>query len=244
LIDSKSTFDPDELTDDRFFFVSRILLPIDGIIQTIFSGDQEDAFNEKMEEALNLHQEYWVKTAEFSEDGMVSIPLTALAAMAYDHKGYRVRVENEYIPEWVVTADRLATMTEATPGLGTVVPAEAPLFRNAPAPVKKALLAEDYDMLEGLREIDHSDWLPDLIQGFEATEDWKLRDALAYLLQDRRGDAAVRGIYEQALESPTLMIRAIALVVLHGDLDLWDTVMVDGQFNDTAVARLKGEYLG
>ena len=53
----------------------------------------------------------------------------------------------------------------------------------------------------------------------------------------------MKGLYEQALESPTLMIRAIALIVLHGDIDLWDTVMVDNEFNEEAVARLKGEYL-
>ncbi|MBU2873103.1 hypothetical protein [Marinobacter salexigens] len=66
---------------------------------------------------------------------------------------------------------------------------------------------------------------------------------VAYMLQDRRGDPAVKGLYEQALESPTLMIRAIALIVLHGDIDFWDTVMVDNEFNEEAVARLKGEYL-
>lgn len=60
------------------------------------------------------------------------------------------------------------------------------------------------------------------------------------MLQDRRGDPAVKGLYEQALESPTLMIRAI---VLHGDIDLWDTVMAGNEFNEEAVARLKGEYL-
>ncbi|WP_417501847.1 immunity 49 family protein [Marinobacter sp.] len=238
LLDSKAAFDPDELHDSRFFYVSRILLPIDSIIRTIFAGDQEDAFNEHMEEALRLHQEYWVKVSETAEDGLVSVPLTALAVMAYDHKGYRVRVENEYIPDWVVTADRFTALTEVKPA-----PSGTAVFKNTPVQVKQAVLRDDYDELEAYREIDHSEWLPDLIHAFETSDDWNVRDALAYLLQDRRGDPAVKELYEQALESPTLMIRAIALIVLHGDIDLWDTVMVDNEFNEEAVARVKGEYL-
>src|SRR5690554_2539985 len=238
LLDSKAAFDPDELHDSRFFYVSRILLPIDSIIRTIFAGDQEDAFNDHMEEALRLHQEYWVKVSDITEEGLVSVPLTALAVMAYDHKGYRVRVENEYIPDWVVTADRFTALTEVKPASsGTAV------FKNTPVQVKQAVLRDDYDELEPYREIDHSEWLPDLIHAFETSDDWTVRDALAYMLQDRRGDPAVKELYEQALESPTLMIRAIALIVLHGDIDLWDTVMVDNEFNEEAVARVKGEYL-
>ncbi|MBK1851174.1 immunity 49 family protein [Marinobacter sp. 1-4A] len=238
LLDSKAAFDPDELHDSRFFYVSRILLPIDSIIRTIFAGDQEDAFNEHMEEALRLHQEYWVKVSETAEDGLVSVPLTALAVMAYDHKGYRVRVENEYIPDWVVTADRFKALTEVKPA-----PSGTAVFKNTPVQVKQAVLRDDYDELEAYREIDHSEWLPDLIHAFETSDDWTVRDALAYMLQDRRGDPAVKGLYEQALESPTLMIRAIALIVLHGDIDLWSVVMVHNEFNEEAVARLKGEYL-
>lgn len=238
LLDSKAAFDPDELHDSRFFYVSRILLPIDSIIRTIFAGDQEDAFNEHMEEALRLHQEYWVKVSKLTEEGLVSVPLTALAVMAYDHKGYRVRVENEYIPDWVVTADRFTALTEVKPA-----PSATAVFKNTPVQVKQAVLRDDYDELEAYREIDHSEWLPDLIHAFETSDDWNVRNALAYMLQDRRGDPAVKELYEQALESPTLMIRAIALIVLHGDIDLWDTVMVDNEFNEEAVARVKGEYL-
>ena len=187
---------------------------------------------------LRLHQEYWVKVSDITEEGLVSVPLTALAVMAYDHKGYRVRVENEYIPDWVVTADRFTALTEVKPA-----PSGTAVFKNTPVQVKQAVLRDDYDELEAYREIDHSEWLPDLIHAFETSDDWNVRDALAYMLQDRRGDPAVKGLYEQALESPTLMIRAIALIVLHGDIDLWDTVMVDNEFNEEAVARLKGEYL-
>jgi hypothetical protein len=102
LLKSMETFDPDELTDARFFYKSRILLPIDSILRTIFEPKGEEAFNEAMEKALTLHKEYYVKKDKMAEEGLVSVPLTALAVIAYDHRGYEVRVANEYIPDWIV----------------------------------------------------------------------------------------------------------------------------------------------
>jgi len=100
-----TSFDPDIYHKEAYLYVSRLEWPLVAIIRTIFTANAEVAFNQEMEKALVLHKEYY--TAENAVDyfGVIPLGLTALAALAYDHKGYKVTVENEYIPKWMVEID-------------------------------------------------------------------------------------------------------------------------------------------
>ena len=100
------SFDPDIYNDDAYFFVSRLKWPQIAIIKAIFTADAEEEFNQAMEKALLLHKEYYShEDHNVDYQGAISLPLTALAALAYDHKKYKVKVENEYIPSWLVERD-------------------------------------------------------------------------------------------------------------------------------------------
>ena len=71
----------------------------------IFTANAEVEFNQEMEKALVLHKEYYTAENDVDYFGVIPLGLTALAALAYDHKGYKVTVENEYIPKWMVEID-------------------------------------------------------------------------------------------------------------------------------------------
>lgn len=105
LTNAVTRFDPDIYHKEAYLYVSRLEWPFVAIIRTIFTADAEVEFNQEMEKALVLHKEYY--TAENAVDyfGVIPLGLTALAALAYDHKGYKVTVENEYIPKWMVEID-------------------------------------------------------------------------------------------------------------------------------------------
>jgi len=106
LTNAVTCFDPDIYHKEAYLYVSRLEWPLVAIIRTIFTANAEVEFNQEMEKALNLHKEYY-STDENDCDyfGVIPLGLTALAALAYDHKGYKVTVENEYIPKWMAEID-------------------------------------------------------------------------------------------------------------------------------------------
>lgn len=65
------------------------------------------AFEAALVKAIVVHKDYWSKTEDRRADtlGFMSIPLTALAALAYD-SGYRFDIDSEYLPMWLVTGER------------------------------------------------------------------------------------------------------------------------------------------
>jgi hypothetical protein len=66
----------------------------------------ETAFNAALAEALKGHKAHWSSTAELRKllDGLVSLPLTAIAALAHD-RGLKVTVESDYLPPSWVTGE-------------------------------------------------------------------------------------------------------------------------------------------
>ena len=60
-------------------------------------------YNKEMKKALLLHQEYYSNAdRDQNRAGAISIPLTAMAVLAKDAKGYDLTVENGYIPQWII----------------------------------------------------------------------------------------------------------------------------------------------
>ena len=60
-------------------------------------------FNDALAEALTSHKKYWGSTEKLRNDlnGVVSLRLTAAAALAYD-RGINLAVESDYLPaSWV-----------------------------------------------------------------------------------------------------------------------------------------------
>ena len=105
MVKAAALFVPDSFDKDRFIYTSQILWPQVSILRTIFTGDAEAEFNQKMEEALLLSRKYWLETSSTHWEGSFPIFLIALTILAKDHAGYLLTVPNEYIPDWVVNGD-------------------------------------------------------------------------------------------------------------------------------------------
>lgn len=99
------TSNPDDYEDFAYLYASRLDWPLVDIIMAIFSDEGEHVYNENMKKSLQLHKEYF-DTGKDSRcadrQGAISIPLTAMAVLAKDVKGYDLTVENGYIPQWVI----------------------------------------------------------------------------------------------------------------------------------------------
>ena len=94
-----SVADADEA--DRLEYIMSNMIPQLGIIRTILSSNSEDEYNKLMKEAVLTHKDYWSQD-EYEYEGWVSLPLIALASIAFDHKGYSLNFETDYIPRWLV----------------------------------------------------------------------------------------------------------------------------------------------
>ena len=86
---------------DRLEYIMSNMIPQLGIIRTILSSNSEDEYNKLMKEAVLTHKDYWSQD-EYEYEGWVSLPLIALASIAFDHKGYSLNFETDYIPRWLV----------------------------------------------------------------------------------------------------------------------------------------------
>lgn len=244
LVKTTAAFDPNDFTNERFVFVSHIFWPQLAIIRTIFSPDSEVEFNQEMEKALLLHKERWMKISVNAAEGIISLPLTALAVLAHDHAGYKLTVENGYVPDWLVSAENLPVDT-AVYDIPSATPSQATNTTEIPVNVLKALKERDFSELESLREQRYNECLPALIALYEAEEDWPLREGIVYLLQQRRDskDDALEPLMKDALNSPSHQTRGLALVWLHNDLSVFDQILGDEGIDEQKVARLQEKYL-
>ncbi|MCB0256844.1 MAG: immunity 49 family protein, partial [Anaerolineae bacterium] len=69
MVKAAALFVPDSFDKDRFIYTSQILWPQVSILRTIFTGDAEAEFNQKMEEALLLSRKYWLETSSTHWEG-------------------------------------------------------------------------------------------------------------------------------------------------------------------------------
>ena len=98
------TCNPDDYVDDEaYLYVSRLEWPLIPIITAIFTENGEQEYNQAMEKALLAHREYYNnEDHEGANEGAIPLALTALAIIAKDVKGYKLTVENGYIPAWLI----------------------------------------------------------------------------------------------------------------------------------------------
>jgi len=94
---------PDDYEDFAYEYARRLKWPVVDIIMAIFGEDGEHAYNKEMEKALLLHKEYYSdKEHRKDDEGIIPLALTAMAVLASDVKGYKLTVENGYVPQWVI----------------------------------------------------------------------------------------------------------------------------------------------
>ncbi len=98
------TCNPDDYADDEIYlYVSRLEWPLIPVITAIFTDNGEQEYNQAMEKALLAHREYYNnEDHEGANEGAIPLALTALAIIAKDVKGYKLTVENGYIPAWLI----------------------------------------------------------------------------------------------------------------------------------------------
>ncbi len=100
--------------------------------------------------------------------------------------------------------------------------------------IRKALREEDYEEIEGLRDVLNddlvrqvaADWKPDLPR--------EIKDAYAALLLDQLADCVIP-IFRDALDSPTVESRAYAVCVLTKDFSRFSDMLVDGGLDEGRV---------
>ncbi|WP_417360707.1 immunity 49 family protein [Gallaecimonas pentaromativorans] len=94
----------DDIDDMRLPYAHHILSPLLPLVRCIFTANAEAEFNQELREAVAMHKAYWSKD-ELEAQGWVSLPLTALAVIAKDAKGYKMSFETDYIPAWIVNRE-------------------------------------------------------------------------------------------------------------------------------------------
>ena len=86
-------------------YVQCVTQPYLTAIRALAGGDAA-GINAAFTAALKGHKRYWSSTKKLRQDvaGYVSLPLTSLAALAYD-RGVRIDVESDYLPRPWVTGE-------------------------------------------------------------------------------------------------------------------------------------------
>ncbi|MGY0218937.1 immunity 49 family protein [Endozoicomonadaceae bacterium StTr2] len=101
---------PEEVTLEREGIVFDILVPTALMIGHIFGGSEEK-YQQALSKAVELHRKYYTSSQNHisSPGGWLSLRLTAMAALAYEHKGYLPSYthdfERDYVPEWLVRGE-------------------------------------------------------------------------------------------------------------------------------------------
>lgn len=118
-------------------------------------------------------------------------------------------------------------------------------MQSGPPIIQEALNAihdQDGDAIEGLRDKIQPEHIPLLMGTWQPSLPWPIKDGYVALLMDRVGEA-VRPLMEDALRSPTAEMRAIALCSLKGNLDLFTSLLTEGEVDPDKVEMALQEYL-
>ena len=87
-------------------YMSDIRSPLLSLYRCFLSNDQNE-FNQKLDEALVFHKEFWADNTEnyHDVDGWVSMELLAVLSLANDNKKWSLSAQSDYIPSWLVSGE-------------------------------------------------------------------------------------------------------------------------------------------
>lgn len=90
-----------ELNDEeRLNYLDYIKVPELELYIRIF-GKEQEKFNIALVEALESHKKYWKKDPNDPE-GWISFPIICACIIAYHSYGFKIDVESDYLPMWLV----------------------------------------------------------------------------------------------------------------------------------------------
>lgn len=107
--------------------------------------------------------------------------------------------------------------------------------------VAVAIAQNDYASLEVLRDGPVSIILDQLIAKYQKAIDWQIKDAIAFFIQDLKDERLVP-MMKDAIQSPTVETRAIAIVFLTEDASLLSMFLVNGFVNGERVDAAIREF--
>jgi hypothetical protein len=84
-------------------YMSDIRGPLLSLYRCFLSNDQKE-FNQKLDEALTSHKEFWADDL-FDVDGWVSMELLAVLSLAKDNKKWSLSAQSDYTPSWLVSGE-------------------------------------------------------------------------------------------------------------------------------------------
>ncbi len=161
----------------------------------------------------------------------------------------RAVANEERLSGRIFTPEEILQRRPATPAVPPPLPSKP---ASPPAPegtldrIRAALAERDFEEIEGLRDVLNDDLVRTIASDWSADLDWDTKDAYAALLLDQFSEA-VRPIFRDALDSPTVESRAYAVCLLSKDFSRFDDFLIDGGVAegpvDAAVARVKAAGL-
>lgn len=93
--------DFDKVSPESYDHAAHIKLPTLDVLLKIFGGADQDSYRQVMYKAALAHNKFWKqKRLDGNVNGDISLPLTALARLAYSNFGYTLGFECDYIPEY------------------------------------------------------------------------------------------------------------------------------------------------
>ncbi len=112
--------------------------------------------------------------------------------------------------------------------------AQRPTDPAALPKIRAAIAAQDFEEIEGLRDVLNDEIVRQIASEWRAELPWEVKDAHAALLLDQTAEC-VRPLFQDALSSPTLESRAYAVCVLTKDFGRFEAMLVSGGLDEARV---------
>ena len=95
-----------------------------------------------------------------------------------------------------------------------------------PPQIKIPIDSSDYDALEGLRSTNISYLADELFKYFLESDNWDIKNSIAFLVQDLSDNAIIKNILEKSLYSPHEDTKLASIAHLKKDMQLFDRVQI------------------
>ncbi|WP_028866214.1 Imm49 family immunity protein [Psychromonas aquimarina] len=91
----------DKVSPESYDHAAHIKLPTLDVLLKLFGGADQNSYRQVMYKAALAHNKFWKqKRLDGKVNGDISLPLSALARLAYANFGYTLGFECDYIPEY------------------------------------------------------------------------------------------------------------------------------------------------